>query len=427
LTLLAYSNNYSSMPTEDLQRLDWRGASELLSRRLAEPAPGRIQLLAGPRQVGKTTLLLQAAERHGKAAIYAAADGPEAALPGFWERLWIRAEETAASHGRAVVLLDEAHRLPDWAGHLKAEWDRLRRKKLTVHVVASGSSALRLAAGSRESLAGRFERITLTHWSASSLAEVFGLPPAEAAQALVSMGAYPGAFEFRHDLARWRAYVRDSILEPAIGRDILALAAVRRPALLRQVFGVCASAPAQIVSLQKIQGQLQDAGALETLAHYLSLLEEAFIVAPLGKHAARPARRRAAPPKLVTLSNALLAAVDPRGIPDRSGEPARFGAWVENACLAHAWNAGQRVSYWREEPLEVDAVVEGSWGSWAIEVKTGPISSADLKGIGEFTRRHPGFRALVLCDEAARPTAERAGLRAMAWPEFLLSGPPGAG
>lgn len=413
------------MSTED-HRVSFREAGDVLARRLAEPAPGRIQLLAGPRQVGKTTLLLEIAERHGNAAIYAAADGPEAALPGFRERLWVRAEETASREGRAVVLLDEAHLLHDWAGHLKGEWDRLRRKKLPVHVVATGSSALQLAAGSRESLAGRFERITLTHWSASSLAEVFGVPPAEASELLVKMGSYPGAFELRGDLARWSAYVRDAILEPAIGRDILALATVRKPALLRQVFGVCASSPAQIVSLQKIQGQLQDAGALETIAHYLALLEDAFLVAALGKHSARPARHRAAPPKLITLNNALVAVVDPRGIPDRSSDPKRYGAWVENACLAHAWNAGQRVSYWREEPLEVDGVLEGGWGSWVIEVKTGSLSPSDLKGIGEFTRRNPRFRPLVLCDEDARSTVERAGLPAMAWREFLLSGPPGS-
>ena len=367
------------MSSEDF-RLGFHQARAVLNRRLDERAPGRIQLLSGPRQVGKTTLLLEIAERYGSAALYAAADGPGAGLPGFWERLWARAEQAASAHGRAVVLLDEAHLLHDWAGHLKGEWDRVRRRKIPIHVVATGSSALHLAAGSRESLAGRFERITLTHWSASSLVQVFGAKPAEAADLIVAMGGYPGAFELRHDLARWSAYVRDAILEPAIGRDILALAAVRKPALLRQVFGACVSAPAQIVSLQKLQGQLQDAGALETIAHYLALLEEAFLVAPLGKYANTAARRRAAPPKLVTLNNALLAVSDPRGIPDRSTDPPRFGTWVENACLAHAWNAGQRVSYWREEPLEVDAVLEGSWGSWAIEVKTGPVLTRDLGG-----------------------------------------------
>ncbi len=409
------------MSSED-HRLSFHACRDLLARRLAEPAPGRIQLLAGPRQVGKTTLLLELAERYASAAIYAAADGPEATVPGFWERLWVQATETASRAGRAVVLLDEVHLLEDWASRLKGEWDRLRRKKIPIHVVATGSSALRLATGSRESLAGRFERITLTHWSASSLAEIFGIPSQEAAELLVNMGSYPGAFELRSDLRRWSAYVRDAILEPAIGKDILALAEIRKPALLRQVFGVCASSPAQIVSLQKIQGQLQDAGALETIAHYLTLLEDAFLVAALGKYTLGPTRRRTAPPKLITLNNALLAVVDPRGIPDRSTDPKRYGAWVENACLAHAWNAGQHVSHWREEPLEVDGVLEGSWGSWVVEIKTGSISSTDLKGIGEFTRRNPSFRALVLCDEEARTTVERAGLLAMSWRDFLLAG-----
>jgi uncharacterized protein len=397
---------------------------DTLSRRLAEPAPGRIQLLAGPRQVGKTTLLLTLAERYGVQAIYAAADGPEASLPGFWERLWTRAEETASTEGRALVLLDEVHLLSDWAARLKGEWDRLRRRKLPIHVVATGSSALKLAHGSRESLAGRFERLTLTHWSASSLARAFDLPPASACEALVAMGSYPGSFELRGDKGRWSAYVRDAIVEPAVGRDILALAAVRKPALLRQVFSVAASAPAHIMSLQKIQGQLQDPGALETIAHYLALLEEAFLVAPLGKHSTRPARQRSAPPKLVLLNNALLAVMDPRGIPDRTRDPERWGAWVENACLAHAWNAGQSVTYWREEPLEVDAVLDGTWGAWAIEVKTGPFAASDLKGLAELSRRYPRLRPLVVCDEEAATRAERAGFEAVSWTDFLLRGPP---
>jgi predicted AAA+ superfamily ATPase len=407
-------------------RLSYGECRDVLDERLAEPAPGRIQLLAGPRQVGKTTLLLELAEKAGKQSIYAAADAPEAALPGFWERLLARAEDTAGTQGRAVVLLDEAHLLPGWAGHVKGIWDRFRRRKAPVHIVATGSSALHLAAGSRESLAGRFERLTLTHWSARSVAQVFGIPADEAAHLVVRMGSYPGAFALRDDVARWSAYVRDAILEPAIGRDILAMATVRRPALLRQVFGVAASSPAQIVSLQKIQGQLQDAGALETITHYLALLEEAFLVASALKYSTRAARRRASPPKLITLNNALVAVVDPRGIAEGAADPARFGAWVENACLAHAWNSGQVVSYWREEPLEVDAILEGSWGKWAIEVKTGKFQMSDLTGLLEFTRRHPGFRPLVVCSDGGRVTAERADVQAVTWQAFLLEGPPGS-
>jgi uncharacterized protein len=410
--------------TESSFRLDYRACLESLLARLTEPAPGRIQLLSGPRQVGKTTLLLELARKLRGDAIYAAADGPEAALPGYWDRLWAKVEERAAGGRRAVLLLDEAHLVPDWAARLKGQWDRLRRRRLTVHIVATGSSALRLASGSRESLAGRFERLTLTHWSAASLAQQFRLSHERAAEMLVRTGSYPGAFGLRAEPARFLAYVRDSILEPAIGRDIVASAAVRRPALLRQVFAIAASSPAQILSLQKIQGQLQDRGALETIAQYLTLIEEAFLVAALPKHAGTEARRRAAPPKLVTLNNALLAAVDPAGPVDPGTDPRRFGAWVENACLAHAWNAGQRVSYWREEPFEVDGILEGSWGSWAIEVKTGRPDPSDLRGLDAFVRRHPRYRPLVVADGDWLAMAERLGLAAIDWRRFLFEGPP---
>lgn len=407
-------------------RLSYSECRRVLVERLQEPAPARIQLLTGPRQVGKTTLLLEIAKAEGRQAIYLAADGPEAALPGSWERLWVLAEQVAREAGRCVVLIDEAHLLHDWAARLKGEWDRLHRRGLRVHVVATGSSALKLAAGSRESLAGRFERLTLAHWSASSIAAEFKVDPAEAARMYVLFGSYPGAFALRNDTARWSAYVRDAIVEPAIGRDILALGSVRKPALLRQVFAVCAASPAQIVSLQKIQGRLQDQGALETIAHYLALLEEAYLVAVLPKHAARETRRRSAPPKIVTLNNALLAVSDPAGPPDPGREPARFGAWVENACLAHAWNAGQRVGYWREEPLEVDGVVDGSWGSWAIEVSIGPIDRAKLRGLLELTRRYRDRRPLVITEVPERGAMDRYGVEAISWREFLLNGPPAA-
>ncbi len=404
--------------------LSYAACREHLVRRLAEPAPARIQILTGPRQVGKTTLLLALAGGLGEAALYAAGDAPEAAVSGYWEALWRRAEEAADAYGKAVLLLDEVQYLPDWAARLKAQWDRVRRRRRPLHVVATGSSALRLGTGSRERLAGRFERLVLTHWTGGDLSRAFGFERDEAVRTVVAEGAYPGGVPLRHDPTRWRAYVRDAIVEPAVGRDLLALGTVRRPGLLRQVFAACAAQPAQVVSLQKLRGALEDAGALETVSHYLTLLEEAYLVAGLEKYSPRPARRRRAPPKIAVLSNAILAVTDPRGAPDRSREPERYGAWVENACVAHAWNAGQRVTYWREEPLDVDLVIEGSWGSWAAEVKTGAFSTRDLAGLLQFVRRYPTFRPLVLCEESWTETARAAGLLAIPWTEFLWSGPP---
>ncbi len=408
----------------DVFRVDYAQCRELLSRRLAEPAPGRIQLITGPRQVGKTTLLLEMLRDFADCAHYAAVDSPEAALSGYWDRLWSRGAEIAQRSGSAILLIDEIQHSEGWAERLKAEWDRLRRLRLKIHVVVTGSSALGLTSGSKESLAGRFERLILTHWSAAALSQVFHLDPELAADVIVSKGGYPGAFELREDLSRWSAYVRDAIVEPAIGTDILGTTAVRRPALLRQVFAMAVALPAQIVSLQKLQGELQDRGALETIAHYLHVLQEAYLIAALEKHASKPLRRRAAPPKLVTLNNALCAVVDPRGIPDPQDDPERFGTWVENACLAFAWNSGQRVAYWREESFEVDGVIDGSWGSWAIEVKTGSYTATDLRGLFEFTTRFPGYRPLVVCDPSDVSLARRYGAQAMGWKEFLLSGPP---
>jgi len=205
---------------------------------------------------------------------------------------------------------------------------------------------------------------------------------------------------------------------------VLALGAVRRPALLRQVFAIAVGSPAQIVSLQKLQGQLQYKGAIETVAHYLALLEDAYLVAALERFSIRAHRRRTAPPKLVTLNNALLSAIHPGGPPDASLDPERFGFWVENACLAFAVNQGQRVTYWREEPWEIDAVFEGSWGDWALEVKTSRFDSQSLKGLLEFCRRNPKFRPLVITALGDEAIAHRHDLSAINWREFLLSGPP---
>lgn len=405
-------------------RLSYPQARELLRSRLGEPAPSRIQLLTGPRQVGKTTLLLELMKPFGDRAVYTAMDGPEAALPGHWDRVWTRVEEIASEGALALLLLDEIQLQENWAALLKGRWDRLRRRRVPVHVVASGSSALRLASGSREALAGRFERIVLAHWSAAALASVFGLSPAEAVRVVISHGAYPGTMGLREDPRRLAAYIREAIAEPALGRDLVAVHAVRRPALLRQVLSYALAMPARIVSLQKLRGELDDAGALETIATYLELLEEAFLIRALPKYSPRAHRLRSSPRKIVVLSNALLLATGAMA-PGRLIEPERYGAWVENACLAHAVNSGQTAHYWREGDLEVDGVLEGDWGRIAIEIKTGPITPRALRPLGEFTRRHPGFepRLLVAADqlEAARRVAGAAGFRVQSWEEFLLA------
>jgi predicted AAA+ superfamily ATPase len=268
-------------------------------------------------------------------------------------------------------------------------------------------------------MAGRFERITLQHWSASDLTAYLGVPAAEAPYRIIDRGGYPGAVRLWSQPDRWRAYLRDAIVEPAIGRDLLALEPIRKPALLRQVVALACGHPAEIWSLDKICGALTDRGALETVAHYLDLLRDAFLVAPLHKHAGSTVRRRRSPPKLVVLDNALLVGAGDADPPSPTHDPTRWGRWVENACLAHAVKRGHAVTYWREEPWEVDGVLDGPRGRWLVEVKTGAYGASDLRGLAHAAQILPSHQPLILCDPGMEQPARQAGFTAVAWTEFL--------
>jgi len=399
----------------------YRAVQRTLRARLREKPPTKVQLLVGPRQVGKTTLLLALAGEWQQRALYASADTPEASLPGWADQLWRRAEELARSKP-ALLLLDEIQYLPKWSQWLKARFDQVVRNQLPLQVVVTGSSSLKVGAGARESMAGRFERLTLTHWDADELSALLSVPAGKSPERIVTHGGYPGAVAYWSQPDRWRAYLRDAIIEPAIGRDILHLETVRRPALLRQLFALAVAHPAEILSLDKIAGILAEKGAVETLSHYLGLLEEAFLVAGVRKYAGDELRLRRSPPKLVVLDNALLAGSRTAPAPTPATAPAEWGRWLENACLAHAFNAGQEVFYWREEPWEIDAVLRGSWGQWLVEVKTGDFGVFDLRGLATAASRFPRFQPVVICDPKKESLAQTAGFRAVCWTEYLRHG-----
>lgn len=392
-----------------------------LRKRLLEPVPAYMQVLSGPRQVGKTTLLQEIVREYGGRAIYLAADSPEASLPDWWPRHWeaiLRQAQTDPS----VLLIDEVHGLPNWSHLLKAAYDEIKRRRIPLQIVVSGSSSLLLTGGARESMAGRFERLNLRHWTARDLMDAFDYSAEEAVLTLVRYGAFPGSIRLLDNLQRWKTYIRDAIIDPAIGTDILLLQQVRKPALLRQVFAVCIGHPGAILSLQKIVGSLTDAGNITTIAEYLALLEGAFLVAALPRFSEVEVRRRASPPKLVPLSNAFLTVSAEGDAPTREEDPRRWGHWLENACIARAVHDGHTVSYWREAQQEVDLVVSGEAGKWAVEIKRGEFTYRDLLGLAEFHRRNQEYRPLVIGDITYRDVAAKAGIEFRRWQDYLLDG-----
>jgi uncharacterized protein len=363
----------------------FRTFERLLRDRLSDTAP-LIQVVVGPRQVGKTTAIQQALNGRG---LYETADSPAPLDPENIEQWWRQALSTPDR----ILAIDEIQKIPAWSETIKKLWDRSQRssKSETLKVVLSGSAALAIEKDLKESLAGRFELIRAEHWNFAEAREVFGCD----LKRFVEFGCYPGSMALIEDLPRWGAYLRDSIIEPAIGRDILQLHPVNSPALLRQVFGVATSLPAQVVSLNKLQAQLQDRGAIATIQHYLELLSHGFLVTGVQKFSAAPIRAKRSSPKIIVHDNALLRAME-RPV-SSALTPERFGRYFENAVGARLIEAGWEVFYWNDRNLDVDFVALGPEGQrLAIEVKSSPVGKEDLKGLWEFQKRQSDFEPCLI-------------------------------
>ena len=387
-----------------------------LTARLNE-APKRLQILAGPRQVGKTTLVRQfLAARPPLSGMYVAADLPERPTPTSDfsragtssavmarepDEAWLldrwQAAENAAATWRAsghplvaqmpfVFVLDEIQKVPRWSDQVKGLWDRQMAEPQPMQVLLLGSAPLLMQRGLSESLAGRYEVVPITHWSFEEMNDAFGFTLDQ----YIFFGAYPGSASYIHDESRWRDYVTRSLIEPNIEKDILMMTRVDKPALLKQLFEVGCAYSGQIVSLDKTLGQLSDAGNVTTLARYLELLGAAGLLNGLQKYSAHTLRRRQSPPKFQVLNNALMSAKGNHSFGEAQADRSHWGRLVESAVGAHLVNTTEtdgRVHYWREGGLEVDFVVEHRGRLAAIEVKSGKASAAQ-PGLAEFSRRH---------------------------------------
>ena len=360
-----------------------------LVARLQEPRRF-VQALVGPRQVGKTTAVLQAQRRleaAGVPVVFASGDQPLLPGPAWIDERWEEAR-SASVQDSVVLVLDEIHKIPGWAERVKANWDRDTREGRDVRVVVLGSSPLLVRHRLGESLAGRFETLLATHWQWDECEAAFGWD----ADTFIFYGGYPGAAPLVGDFERWRRYVLDSLIETTVSRDVLALGRIDKPALLRQLFYLACEMSGLVVSYTKLLGQLHDAGNTTTLAHYLQLLEDVWLVAGLQKYSGSVVRKRASSPKLLVLDTALMSAV--KGIPfsEARSDQDYWGRLVETAVGAHllaqAQLAPQRVMYWRERDREVDYVVETPTALAALEVKSGRERDDDRRGLDAFVGRY---------------------------------------
>lgn len=353
------------------------------------------QVLTGPRQVGKTTIAQQVMEKLPFPCVYASADSPLPPGPEWIETQWRRGEVEADRSGGAVLLvLDEVQKVRGWSESLKSKWDAARRTSRDIRLLVLGSSALLLQAGLSESLTGRFFLHRCSHWTFQECVDAFDwdLPH------WLFFGGYPGAASFSDDERKWKRYVTDSLIESVLAHDVLQLQKINKPTLLRHLFALAATFPAQILSYNKMLGQLQDAGNTTTLAHYLRLLETAFLVSGLELFARGSVRKRGSSPKLLLWNNALINALSNRSFGESIADPSWWGRLIENAVGGHLINnlypADYSITYWRQGDKEVDFVIARGTELFAIEVKSG--RSSKVSGLEAFRSRYPDAAAIVV-------------------------------
>ena len=367
---------------------------QTLIKRLAEPRKF-IQVILGPRQVGKTTLVNQLVKKYPFAAYVVSADAIDAYNTHWLEQQWEIARIKLAQTGGKELLLvvDEIQKIDNWSEIVKLLWDNDTKNNIPLKVIVLGSSRLLIQQGLTESLAGRFETTFMSHWSYSEMHAAFGWNEHQ----FVYFGGYPGAASLVTDEQRWKQYVRESLIETSISKDILMLTRVDKPALMKRLFELACMFSGQILSYNKMLGQLKDAGNSTTLSHYLSLLSTAGLVTGIEKYSNNIIRIKSSSPKFQVYNTALINAQSNTSFEEAMGNPAFWGRLVESAVGAHLLNQAVSgdfaLSYWREGNDEVDFVIEQKL-LIGIEVKSG--ASQNKTGMAAFKKKFNPDKILLI-------------------------------
>lgn len=355
-----------------------------------------IQVLAGPRQVGKSTLIDQALSECQLPHYLYNADGVDENDTDWIRRIWesVRTQMDTKQQKEAVLTIDEIHKIKRWSEIVKREWDADTRSHRQLKLFLLGSSRLMLRKGLTESLAGRFELIRLGHWTLQEMEDAFGWTLDE----WVYYGGYPGSAGLIKDMRRWRKYIKESLVAPAIEKDVILTSNIYKPALMKQLFEVGCSYSAQLLSLTKALGQLQDAGNVTTLSSYLDILNQCNLLAGLQKYANDEARRYQSVPKFQVYNNALLTAFQGTTYEKDRIDPQIWGRWVESAVGAYllggAEEGSYKIYYWRERSDEVDYIIVRQGETIALEVKSGRRGMNS--GLPKFCDNFHPKRALVI-------------------------------
>jgi predicted AAA+ superfamily ATPase len=383
---------------------------KLIEQRLKEKR-SFIQVISGPRQVGKTTVILDYLKKTDKNNVYITADDVSPDNDIWISQQWetVRLRMKTQNVREYVFVIDEIQKIKNWSETVKLEWDKDSREGNNIKVVLLGSSNLLLQKGLTESLAGRFELIKMMHWSYSEMKDVFGFTPEQ----YVWFGAYPGAGELINDEDRFKSYIKNSIIEATITKDILLMTRVDKPALLKSVCELGLLYSSQVLSYNKMLGQLKDAGNTTTVSHYIDLLDTSGILGGIQKYTVKAVKGRSSSPKLMAYNTSLINAMIPEKFSEIIAKPEKWGRMVESCVGSYLMNRSKlenfEVYYWIDSNAEVDFVIKKGDKIACLEVKSGKISKS--AGIKKFIGQFGDVKSYII------------GGQGLSWQEFLMISP----
>ena len=362
-----------------------------------------IQVIMGPRQIGKSTVVRQVVDHLGKPYVFYSADTIPSTSSTWISECWANARLLMRAQGlkEMILVIDEIQKLKNWSEYVKKEWDADSLDHLNLKVVLLGSSRVLLEKGLAESLMGRYEEVRMSHWSYSEMHEAFGLT----LEQYIYYGGYPGAAMLISDGERWRNYVSGAIVDATINKDILMDSPISKPALLRQTFELSVAYSGKILSLTKMLGTLQDAGNTVTLAGYLNLLGDSGLVVGLQKFSMDAARKRASIPKYQVFNNALLSVQMGMSYREAIADNKQWGQIFESAVGAHivsqAFIHRFDVYYWRDGNDEVDFVLKKNQKIVAVEVKSN--GESHTTGLDRFQRLFNPLACIIVGEKGIKP------------------------